>query len=173
MIDMTLTTEARAAAVIDQQDAEVRKQRIREETARQEHARQMAATAASMADAVDRARRRRSAIHAAAVGEARICRDRRDALRLQRQRIETRIGSLRADRLEIEKRRARIAPPDPNDYPSPEEIEAHRQTVAEKPLSMAAPWNARTMGKPPLTEPPPPSWKQGTNFDDVARHGGN
>jgi hypothetical protein len=117
------TVRARAQA---QEDAAVD-----EEIAAQQHRELMARNAAQVIGGVERARQRRTAVHVNAVAQARIARDRRDTLRLQRQRVEQTLGRLRADLREIEKRRERLTPPDPNDFPTPAEIDAHRQRVDE------------------------------------------
>jgi hypothetical protein len=125
MIDMAAVDRARATVAAREQERIGAL--VNEEAARQEHNRLMVATSQAMVASVEHNRQRRIALHEAARSTARAARDHRDELRGIRQRDQNRIGFSRADLVEAQKELGKCLPPDPDTFPTADELDAHRQ----------------------------------------------
>jgi hypothetical protein len=107
--------------------SETREAAIQQEAVNEEHRAALAASGQQMAASVERARAARAAAHEQARSAARAAKDRLGILVGEREAIENRIGYSRADLAEAQKRVDRCSPPSPDDYPTPSEIDAHKQ----------------------------------------------
>ena len=122
MIDME-----QANKVIERREQEARDKAIQEDAANIEHRRTMAATSQQMTAAQERARAARAAAHERARTAARAEKDAVTAATHEAETIDFRVGSLRADRAEIEKKISRCQAPPADSYPTESELDAWRQ----------------------------------------------
>ena len=101
---------------------------VNEEAAQQEHRRMMAVTGAEMIAGQERNRQQREAAHRQARALARAAKDRVAELVEQREQIDATIGRLKADAEAARKTAAKCTAPDPNDFPTEDEIDRWKAT---------------------------------------------
>ena len=119
---VTRQEESRRADEIAHRDAA-----IAEAVALIAHRAQAAHDSAAMIAAQERSRAEKVRNHSEARAAARVARDRRDQLRLHRQKVQNRWSSSKAELIEAEKQARKLSPPDPDDFPTEGEIDAWRQ----------------------------------------------
>jgi hypothetical protein len=126
MLDLEAAREVVAARERERIDA-----LVAQEAARQEHNRMMAETSAAMMAGQARAKAQRQAAHTEAVAEARAAKDHLAALVAVRERCESKLGFSKADLEAAQKNAAQCVAPSADDYPTPGELDAHRQRRAQ------------------------------------------
>jgi hypothetical protein len=126
MIDVELTEQARA--VVEERRAAELAAEIAQEAANLAHRAAQAATGQQMIESQTRIKQEKVARHAQARALARHHKEHWAELTQAREQIESKIGFLKADAEAARKAAFKCAEPDPETYPTDEEIAAHKAT---------------------------------------------
>jgi hypothetical protein len=122
---------AAARAIVEARQAAELPSLVAQEVEQQQTRQILAANGAAMIAAQKRVKAEKVATHLVAVAQARAAKDALVTVTAQWQQIADRLGHAKGDLVAAEKISARCAPPDADDYPTPEETGRWRTRRAE------------------------------------------